>query len=156
VKISLFNVSDLENPKELSKIFIGDRGTESDALHNPHTFLFSKNRNLLVIPVMLAEINGSPYNRYEERNQVGDLVWSGAYLFNISPESGIEIKGRITHMNDYQNKSCPYYNYFESSLYENKIRRSFYIENTLYTISDNQLRANDLDDLSLINYIKLP
>ncbi|GAH24417.1 unnamed protein product, partial [marine sediment metagenome] len=34
IKIALFDVSDFDNPKEVSKIIIGDRGTDSPALHD--------------------------------------------------------------------------------------------------------------------------
>jgi len=36
VKISLFDVSNVENPRELAKVEIGNRGTESPALHDHH------------------------------------------------------------------------------------------------------------------------
>ena len=45
----MFDVTDFENPKELSKIIIGDRGTYSPALHNHKAFLFDRNKELLVI-----------------------------------------------------------------------------------------------------------
>jgi uncharacterized secreted protein with C-terminal beta-propeller domain len=42
VKIALFDVSDPENPKEISKIVIGERGTESYVLRDHRAFLFSR------------------------------------------------------------------------------------------------------------------
>lgn len=57
VKISLFDVTDMTNPKELAKYEIGDRGTDSPVLRDHKAFLFNKEKNLLVIPVSVAEIN---------------------------------------------------------------------------------------------------
>ena len=61
VKISLFDVSDVSNPVELAKYEIGDRGTESPVLTDHKALLFDKTRNLLVIPVVVAEIDPSQY-----------------------------------------------------------------------------------------------
>jgi uncharacterized secreted protein with C-terminal beta-propeller domain len=56
VKISLFDVSDVNNPVEISKLEIGDRGTDSPVLRDHKAFLFDKSRNLLVMPILEAYI----------------------------------------------------------------------------------------------------
>jgi len=61
VKISLFDVSDIENPTEMTKYEIGDRGTESPALSDHKAFLFERSKNLLVLPVLVAEIDEEKY-----------------------------------------------------------------------------------------------
>ncbi len=99
MKISLFDVSDFENPKEEASLIIGDRGTDSYALYEHKAFLFSKERDLLVLPINLAKINESQYSKYGEKLPdwaYGQSVWQGAYVFNIS-EKGISVRGRITH-----------------------------------------------------------
>ena len=53
LKISLFDVSNVANPKETSSIVIGDSGTTSEALTDPKAILFDASRNLLVLPVEL-------------------------------------------------------------------------------------------------------
>jgi uncharacterized secreted protein with C-terminal beta-propeller domain len=50
VKISLFDVSDVEHPRGIDNIIIGDRGTDSPVLHNHKALLFDKKLNLLAIP----------------------------------------------------------------------------------------------------------
>jgi len=57
VKLALFDVSDVNNPREISHVIIGDRGTQSDALNDPKAFLFDKSKSLLVIPISLVVIN---------------------------------------------------------------------------------------------------
>jgi inhibitor of cysteine peptidase len=59
LKLSLFDVSDVAAPKEVAKVSIGDRGTNSEVLYNPKAFLFDRSRDLLVIPVDLYVINAN-------------------------------------------------------------------------------------------------
>ncbi len=44
LKIALFDVGDVSNPKQLSNYVIGDRGTDSAALVDPKAFLFDKSK----------------------------------------------------------------------------------------------------------------
>ena len=98
VKISLFDVSDVEHPREIdSIIIIGDRGTDSPVLHNHKALLFDKELNLLAIPILLAEIDESKYPIGVPPNTYGDYVWQGLYVFKIS-ENDISLRGRITHI----------------------------------------------------------
>jgi uncharacterized secreted protein with C-terminal beta-propeller domain len=152
IKISLFDVSDVENPKEISKYNIGDRGTESYALQDHKAFLFSKSKNLLVIPILLAKINEEKYPGGVPPFAYGDYVWQGAYVFDVTLESGFVLKGRITHLeNDTELIKSGYY---FSSPYS--VKRSLYIDGVLYTVSDKMIKMNDLDDLNEINKIELP
>lgn len=110
VKISLFDVSDVENPIEQAKYVIGDRGTDSPVLSDHKALLFDKEKNLLVIPVSVAEIDRSKYRECSKEelnsprayefclsdNTYGEQVWQGAYVFNID-ENEITLKGKITH-----------------------------------------------------------
>jgi uncharacterized secreted protein with C-terminal beta-propeller domain len=146
VKISLFDVSDPANPIEISRYVIGDRGTEwgdSYALSDHRAFLFSRERNLLVVPIELAERESSDVSPWT----YGVRVWQGAYVFNISLEEGLVLKGRISHSENSQSLW---------SSYGSQVRRSIYIENVLYTISDGLVKMNNLADLSEIGSIELP
>ena len=147
VKISLFDVSDVENPKELAKYEIGDRGTDSPVLRDHKAFLFDKTRNLLVMPVRVAEINEEKYPNGVPPNTSGDYVWQGAYVFNMTLDQGLVLKGRITHL---ENDG----GYYFSSLYS--VKRSLYIDNVLYTISDKKIKMNNLEDLTEVNEVELP
>lgn len=149
VKISLFDISDVENPKEISKYLIGDRGTESEALHDHKAFLFSKSKNLLVIPILLAEIKDKEKIK-ENPWQYGEYTFQGAYVFNINLKE-IKFKGRITHINEEEFKK------FGEFYYDPKysIRRSLYIDDVLYTISEGMIKAHKIETLEEIKGIKL-
>ena len=142
VKMALFDVSDVENPIELHKVVIGDRGTDSEALHNHKAFLFDREKELLVLPITLAEIKGEK----SEANQYGDFVFQGAYVYGLSLDEGFELKGRVSHYdNDDEFKKSGYY--FRGS---SAIRRSLYIGDILYTFSDKKIGMNLLEGLGSV------
>ncbi|MEW6221948.1 MAG: beta-propeller domain-containing protein [Candidatus Hadarchaeota archaeon] len=137
VKIALFDVSNPENPEEISKYEVGGWGNDSYALQDHKAFLFSRAKNLLVMPI------GS-YRRQD------------AYVFHISAENGIVLKGTVSHQEDVttnnqiiQIKYSPYWRYDPSR----SVKRSLYIGNVLYTISDSMVKMNNLNDLSAINEV---
>jgi uncharacterized secreted protein with C-terminal beta-propeller domain len=134
IKLSLFDVTNVSDPKEISKYVIGDSYSRTIAASNPHAFLFDKEESLLVIPVWL------------------NYTYSAAHVFHISLEKGFELKGIIDHPID---PDSQYYNWGYRN-YNNEIKRAFYIENTLYTLSNSYLKANNLDDLNEINIMRLP
>jgi uncharacterized secreted protein with C-terminal beta-propeller domain len=146
VKLSLFDVSDVSNPREVAKLEIGDRGTDSPALSDHKAFLFSRERNLLVIPMLEAKVS-SGYG--VEPNAYGDYVYQGAYVFQISTE-GIVLRGRVTHLQGDELLKSGYWFDSDYSVY-----RSLYIGENLYTISGAMVKINSLSDLSELNAISL-
>jgi uncharacterized secreted protein with C-terminal beta-propeller domain len=150
IKISLFDVSDVEAPKEIAKYEIGDRGTDSPILNDHKAFLFDKSKNLLVIPVTVAEIDPSKYPSGVPPNAYGEPVWDGAYVFHLSLEEGLVFRGRITHSGGRAELSI--WRWYGSS---HSIKRSMYIDDVLYTISDFKIKMNSLTDLSEINELNL-
>ncbi|MBN2880944.1 beta-propeller domain-containing protein [Candidatus Woesearchaeota archaeon] len=146
LKMSLFDVTDVEHPIEMSKVEIGDRGTDSDALYDHRAFLFDREKELLVIPVRVAEIDTKKYKTEDELKWAyGDYTFQGAYVYKINLD-GFELLGRITHIEDDTMEKSGWYYYSEGS-----INRALYIGNTLYTLSNTNIMANDLSDLSEIS-----
>ncbi len=72
-------------------------------------------------------------------------------MFKLTKESGFELKGRISHTDEEEYLKAGSYPYFS-----NPVRRSLYIGNYLYTISDGFVKANRLDSLDEVTTIKLP
>jgi uncharacterized secreted protein with C-terminal beta-propeller domain len=142
VKVSLFNVEDVFNPQELSTYQI-QRKTEdyywsySTALYEHKAFLFDREKQLLIIPVSVD---------YKE----------SAYVFDISQED-IILKGIIAH--DPDSNDTTYQESGKELLwvgdYRYSIKRSLYIEDVLYTISDAMVKINDLNSLAEIASIDL-
>jgi len=154
LKIALFDVSDFENPVEVDKIIIGDRGTDSPALYDHKAFLFSKEKELLVIPVSLYEINEETKNKYKDfpGPDYGEFTFQGAYILELNLD-GFKYRGRITHLSDEEKQNNENWWYWgEANSY---ITRSLYIENILYTISNKMVKMNNLDNLSEITTVEL-
>jgi inhibitor of cysteine peptidase len=152
VKISLFDVSDVSNPREISKLEIGDRGTDSPVLSDHKAFLFDKSRNLLVMPLLLAEVNVSDYPEGVPTWAYGEPVWQGAYVFDISLDGGISLQGRITHIESPTDLEEGYYYYYSPF----SVERSLYIDDVLYTISQAKIKMNSLENLDYVNEVELP
>jgi inhibitor of cysteine peptidase len=150
VKISLFDVTDVSNPVEVAKYEIGDRGTDSPVLNDHKALLFDKEKNLLVIPVLVAEIDPDDYAGEVPDWAYGEYVWQGAYVFDISLD-GLGLRGNITHIDDYQDLLKSGY-YFSS---EYAVERALYIDNVLYTMSAMKIKMNNLEILTEINDVEL-
>lgn len=147
IKLSLFDVSDVHSPKELAKYELGERGSDSIALDDHKAFLFSKDKNLLVIPVTVVE------NSNAARSNEKIFTISGAAVFNVD-KSGFSLKGMIDH-SDKGKPGIREYWWESYGYYDNMVKRSLYIEDTLFTFSSKYLFANNLGDLKLIQKIKL-
>jgi len=152
VKISLFDVSDVGNPQEMSKLEIGDRGTDSPVLWDHKAFLFDKARNLLVMPILEAKVDVTKYSESELVWAYGEPVYQGAYVFDISLEGGLQLKGRITHIENLDDLEEGYYYYYSPF----SVERSLYIGDVLYTISQAKIKMNNLENLDYINEVELP
>jgi inhibitor of cysteine peptidase len=150
LKLSLFDVSNVADPTQLSQYVIGDRGTDSPVLSDPKAFLFDKSRNLLVIPVELAEIDKTVVA--PSPSAYGTFVWQGVYVFRLTLNDGFVLQGRITQMenNTYTSQNGNYY-YMSGDW----ISRALYIGNTLYTVSNSRVQLNSLDNMALIAKVDL-
>ena len=136
VKLSLFDVTNVNAPIEKAKFVVQGDWSNTPVLYDHKAFLFDKSKQLLAIPVSISwfDMISNEYKGF----------WQGAYVFNLSLEQGFTLKGSITHQSDAQ---------FESNI---EVKRILYIENVLYTVSDEKIKMNELEDLSFINEIDLP
>jgi uncharacterized secreted protein with C-terminal beta-propeller domain len=145
IKISFFDVTDVNNPRQIANYTIGDRGSDSSVLSDHKAFLFDKAKNLLVIPVLVAKINQSMYPGGVPSWVCGDFVGQGAFVFNVSLEEGFVLRGNVTHLeNGVEVWNTCYH-----------VKRSLYIGSILCTISDKKVKMNSLEDLELVNEVEL-
>jgi uncharacterized secreted protein with C-terminal beta-propeller domain len=155
VKIALFDVSDVNNPVEISEPYvIGDRGTDSPVLWDHKAFLFDKSKNLMVIPVLEAKVDVTDYPEGVPASAYGEPVWQGAYIFHVSLDAGLTLAGNITHIENLGDLEQDYYYYYSYSPFS--IERSLYIGDVLYTISQAKIMMNSLENLDYINEVELP
>lgn len=133
VKISLFDVTVVDEPTEVAKYIVdlseddSYQWSDSSALYEHKAFLFDREKELLVLPI-------------------GTWSKQSAYVFDISLDEGISLRGTVTHESEetQDQEGEEYYYYYDSS---SSIQRSLYIEDVLYTISQNLVKANDLNTL---------
>lgn len=140
LKISLFDVSDVSNPKELAKYVTEERYADSSALTEHKAFLFSKEKNLLVIPVY--SYGGGMWDEWG-RKASSDENYNGAFVFRVD-KSQVTLRGLIDH----SMAAGDYY-------YQPAVQRSLYINDMLYTKSEKLLRVNALDTLTSVKNVWL-
>ena len=144
LKLSLFDVADVSNPKEIDVYVMGDSGSDSIALRDHKAFLFSHEKNLLSIPVSIREsLDNKGY---------GKLTFSGAAVFKVD-KNGFKLKGKIDHSDSGKQSDRDYWSGY--SYYDNTVKRSLYIDDVLYTFSNQYLKMNKLDDLGLVKRLEL-
>ena len=143
LKISLFDVTNPNNPTDMSDFTIGDRGTDSPALTDQKALLFDKSLNLLVLPIQVVQ--QSPSGPLP--SGYGQSIFQAAFVFQITLQGGIVLRGSISHL---PSGSMP--GYYDSPFY---VTRALYIGSVLYTISSVMIRMNSLTDLSDLGAVSL-
>lgn len=131
LKISLFDVSDVANPIEIAQFVTEEDYAQSTAEYEHKAFLFSKEKELLVIPA---------YSRSWENGKSLEH-YNGAMVFHISSDD-ITLRGIVDHSSG-------------QDAWGSLVERSLYIEDMLYTKSQGLLRINALEDLSSVARIEL-
>lgn len=162
MKLAMFDVTNPTSPKEMFHQVIGDRGTNSELLYNHKALLFDKQKSLLAFPIEIATV-ANKENVKPDPSTYGEITFRGAIVFNVDLVNGFTLKGKITHV-DASDFTTPTDTtsstpdvmmkirdpgtgpYFQN--YEAIINRIIYIGNTLYTISQKKVQANNLIDLS--------
>ncbi|MGH9878801.1 MAG: beta-propeller domain-containing protein, partial [Nitrososphaerales archaeon] len=136
VKVALFDVSEVSNPKAVDTYVVGGSQTDSEVLRVHKALLFDKEKDVLSIPI-------SSYDGYYSDNAGSqDLLhresapWNGFYVFGMTPQAGIELKGTIQH-----NKGG------EGVIDMSQGSRSFFIQDTLYTVTPGLIKMNNLNDV---------
>jgi len=95
VQLSVFDVTDFADPRLVDAEVIGERGTESQALHDPHAFTFFPPADTLAVQMTIAAGAGS------EPSSGGVTVFEGLCLFRVTTDEGIElIRGIETELNE--------------------------------------------------------
>ena len=143
MKVALFDVTDVTNPKELYKEEIGDRGTESELLYNHKALLFSRERELLAFPVTVMTVPESTKTGSLKSDSLayGQFEFQGAYVYRLNLEDGFQLRGRITHISADEYKKAGSYWYGSDS----NIERLLYIKNALFALSKDCVSAADLN-----------
>jgi uncharacterized secreted protein with C-terminal beta-propeller domain len=146
MKMAVFDVTDVRNPKEMFVQKIGDSYTYSSILKNHKALLFSKEKQLIAIPInnYKEEISLTKTDNIQTIINNTDRITqkslaNGYIVYNINLTDGFKQKGIITH-----NTTDKYGKYWYSG--SNDVR-GIYINDILYTISEKYIKAHSLDKL---------
>jgi uncharacterized secreted protein with C-terminal beta-propeller domain len=139
LKLSLFDFSDLAKPKELDSYFLGSGDSDSIALLDHKAFLYSGSQNLLVIPAALRDSNNA-------------LNFAGALAFTLKDNS-LTLRGRVDHSAGGHYGTADYWDSY--SYFDNTVKRSFYINEALFTFSNKFLKINNLKDAAVLKSLEL-
>lgn len=121
LKMSMFDISDFNNPQELFKISIGDsKYTYSELLYNHKALLFSKEKNIIAFPLYSSS---------------GRKTNSRAAIYNIDLEKGFSLKGEISNV---------------TNKYEENVKRIVFANDTFYTFSDSLVKVANMDTLEVV------
>ncbi|WP_449537360.1 beta-propeller domain-containing protein [Ferdinandcohnia sp. Marseille-Q9671] len=135
IKISLFDIQDVNNPKEKFTEIIGGRGTYSSLNYDHKALLFSKDKGIFAFPITVYQnIEGAAYEQKFE--------FQGAYVYDVSPE-GIHLKSKLSH------HVGPY------ETWEDEIQRMLTIGDTLYALSPTKISAYNSKDYKKITEASL-
>ena len=121
----MFDITDLNNPKELFKIVIGDKYTDSQLTNNHKALLYSKEKNIIGFPLI-------SYNRGKTNSR--------AAIYEIDLEKGFTLKGEISEV---------------SNEYKKEIERIVYVNNAYYTLSKTLIKVANMDNLDIIKEIEI-
>lgn len=136
IKISMFDISDFNNPKEIHKVIIGKSGTYSELLNNHKALLYSKEKNIFGFPITVI-------------NNKGQDFFDGAQLYNISKEKGFELVGEISSSTDNTLSKS------KDGVYSAQIKRLMFIEDNVYFITNQSIKIaslKDMKNLKVLNY----
>lgn len=138
MKVSLFDVTDFNNPKEMDTEIIGGRGTYSQVQYDHKALFQHKERNLYGFPVSIYEEIGKDHNI--------DFQSSGALVYEITPEHGIVLKADLLKS---KNSGEQYGDW------EREIQRMLYSKDILYTVSMKEINNYALDTYAPIGSLQI-
>ena len=92
LKIDLYNVADVKNPKQEASLILGDQGSSSEVLTNPRAFIWYAEKNLLLLPATLMKSANDPIDTYRSQSAFQGLVG-----ISILPNE-IKEKFRVTNI----------------------------------------------------------
>jgi hypothetical protein len=142
IQIQIFDVTVLSNPTVLHKLFIGTRGSSSEALTNHLAFNYFAPKKMLAIPLTICEGGGN--------GTYGDtLTFSGLMAFDVSLETGIAEHGRMPFASPSGTpvvNGCNTWWTDATSL----VKRSVFMDDWIYGISDTELRVSALASMSTV------
>jgi inhibitor of cysteine peptidase len=132
LKISLFDVADELNPKEVANLMIGSEYTYSEALYDHKAVLYVKNKNLLAFTINDYNVTVSSDDKYYYTNQ--------AIFVTVDPNGKLVLIDKIVQKPTSKDS-------------DPTIQRIIHIDNYVYLLSDKMFTVLDIDTLAIVKQI---
>ena len=144
VKVSMFRVFPNGSSVEVSRLVIGDRGSDTPVSSDHRAFTFDSARGIMAFPIQVNVVDNStggisPWD-------YGKVVFQGAYLFHVTSSGVFQKLGSVTQISPKDPIDQSY------NLY---VSRVLLIGDNVYTVSDNMVQVNSLADFSLVGSVRL-
>jgi len=148
VKLSLFDVSDAENLREVDSIILGKRGTESTVLQDHHGLAILKtadDRYTIALPIELHDSFNKPYlgSFYNPISAYYNWTHTGLYVFDINTENAgsLALNGKLI------SESSTFVNPDTASHYDFMNDRAVIQNNSVHFIHGDQVLSSVIEDL---------
>lgn len=152
IKVALFDVSDVTNPKQIAMDSIGDAGSDSPLLDGDfHALFFDTDRKILAFPASVTKVSANPNPTGDWDKTIQQQVFQGAEVYSFA-NNGLTKLGTITH---YQSQDCDRSNP-QSYCYSRDISRILRIGESLYTVSDGTIMSNGITGLTKQGELRFP
>ncbi len=154
LKVSLFDISDFNQPREVSTFLLGGIGSYADVLYNHKNLLFSREKNLIAFPATLTPRDADDPKTYRQPSYQGLLV------LGLDENKQLVLRGHVTHFDKLGDPFGPEQPLNEKEMQafygHDAVYRAAWIGNTLLTFSGRQVRAASLDTFSALGKAELP
>jgi inhibitor of cysteine peptidase len=141
-QLSLFDVSDLENPTVVQQLSLGGMHSWSYVTQTHKAFTLLSEEGLLAIPMRLTD-DGTSYVEYDPD------AFYGVVCLEVDPESGFTELGRLAAV------GTPAYDYESWYPSGGFWMRAAFIGDTVYAISADGVAAAPVDDMADVSTVEL-
>ena len=133
LKLSLFNVTDLNNPIEQDVELLGGEGTYSQAIDNHKAFFVHEEKNLYGFPVSVYD--------YRE-NITNPFMGEGAMLYTVTPENGISVAANLISNKSYE-------------IWGESTQRILYINDVVYLVRQQNMVSYNINNFKQLGTVSL-
>ncbi|MDP3231669.1 MAG: beta-propeller domain-containing protein [Myxococcales bacterium] len=138
LQLTIFDVTDMKNPKQSHVQLVGTSSGYSEAQHEHKAFNYFPAKKLLAIPFI--DWNHSATGSSYWTSFISDLR-----VFSVDPVTGFTPRGAISMRDMYQVESYSNWTYYWTP----QVRRSVMADDFVYAISDSGIRSANVNNLSL-------
>jgi uncharacterized secreted protein with C-terminal beta-propeller domain len=119
IKLSLFDVSDSGKPKEIKNLILGETGSYAEVLHNHKALMLKPQDDLIAFDATLNIYSG----------KLTREAFNGLVVIKASETGDLELIKEISN----------------EGIYGQNVKRPLYIDDILYYVMDDNIRAFNMD-----------